>query len=80
MSRLVWLAVCMAITYTAAHAQQFNCADFQRNPDGSWSPVRQMTILNDNGGRVSMVPGVTFKEGTKFVGVDYGAILNRQCR
>jgi hypothetical protein len=26
-----------------------------------------------------MGPGVTFKEGVKFVRVDLGAILNRQC-
>jgi hypothetical protein len=79
MSRLPWLALCAAIISTAAHGQQLDCADFQRNPDGSWSPLRQMTIPNLNGGRVSMGPSVTFKEGTKFVGVDLGSILNRQC-
>jgi hypothetical protein len=79
MHRLLWLAVCIAMISTTAHAQQLDCADFVRNPDGSWSPARQMTIPNLNGGRVSMGPGVTFKEGAKFVGVDLGAILDRQC-
>jgi len=79
MSRLPWLALCAALIGTAADAQELDCADFHRNPDGSWSPSRQMTIPNLNGGRVSMGPGVTFKAGEKFVGVDLGAVLDRQC-
>jgi hypothetical protein len=51
------------------------CADFQRNPNGSWSPVRAVTL---NG--VMMGPGVAFTPGVLFGGVDLATILNQQCR
>lgn len=61
---------------TVALAQQpLSCADFVRNPNGSWSPVRPVTL---NG--VTMGPGVQFVPGVSFGGVDLASILNQQCR
>jgi hypothetical protein len=50
------------------------CSDFVRNSNGSWSPVRPVTI---NG--VTMGPGVAFAPGVAFGGVDLAAVLNQQC-
>jgi hypothetical protein len=50
------------------------CADFVRNPDGSWSPMRPVTL---NG--VTMGPGVKFTPGVSFGGINLAAVLNQQC-
>lgn len=52
----------------------FSCADFVRNPNGSWSPVRPVTI-----GSVTMGPGVSFNPGMLIGGVDIAAWLNANC-
>ena len=57
-----------------AQARPLTCADFQRNPNGSWSALTPITL---NG--VSFGPGVSFTAGVSFGGIDLGAILNRQC-
>jgi hypothetical protein len=56
-------------------AQGLTCADFSRNPNGSWSPVR---VIHLNG--ITMGPGVAFSPGVYFGGVDLATILNQQCR
>jgi len=68
------IALCTVGVGPAA-AQQLTCADFVRNPNGSWSPVRPITL---NG--VTMGPGVQFMPGVSFGGVDLASILNQQCR
>ena len=50
------------------------CSDFSQNPNGSWSPVRPVTV---NG--VTMGTGVQFMPGVLFGGVDLGSALNQQC-
>lgn len=65
----------MVAAGSPASAQSgLTCADFQHNSDGSWSPVHPVTI---NG--VTMGPGVAFREGVSFGGVDLAAALNKQC-
>jgi hypothetical protein len=77
--RVAWsvLALCalFGTTLVPAAAHGLTCSDFVRNPDGSWSPVRVITL---NG--VTMGPGVAFSPGVAFGGVDLATILNRQCR
>jgi hypothetical protein len=70
-------ALCFAgLAPVAAIAQNapLTCADFARNPDGSWSPLVPVTI-----GAVTMGPGVRFTPGVSFGGIDLASILNRQC-
>ena len=50
------------------------CADFVRNPNGTWSPVHPVQI-----GPVTMGPGVSFSPGVQFGGIDLASILNKQC-
>lgn len=68
-------------TFTQPPAQggpnvPLTCADFQRNADGSWSPLHPVTINGVTMGG----PGVQFREGVSFGGVDLAAALNKQCR
>lgn len=66
------MALCAA---TAAAGEELSCLDFQRNPNGSWSPLKPVSI-----GGVQMTPGVQFTPGVSFSGIDLAAELNRQCK
>ena len=86
----IFLIVSTAVLVSPAFSQSANqsltaqdrptvlltCADFQRNLNGSWSPLHQVTINGVTMGG----PGVAFTEGVSFGGGDLGAALNRQCR
>ena len=77
--KLVIIAAAAAIVSCAAlpaQAQQgpLTCADFQRNANGSWSPVHPVQI-----GGVTLGPGVAFGEGAIFAGVPLAKILNERC-
>jgi len=50
---------------------------FQRNADGSWSCVRDVT-LNGPGGRIQVPAGKRFHRGTVFMGVDLAGFLEEQ--
>ena len=52
---------------------------FQRNADGSWSCIRDVT-LNGPGGRIQVPAGKTFQRGMMFMGVDLARFLDRQAR
>jgi hypothetical protein len=56
----------------------FRCANFTHNSDGSWSPLRPVTIRTGDT-TATVAPGVTFGTGATFAGVDLAAVLNRQC-
>lgn len=74
---LILTALCLAglVPITAsAQNRPLTCADFVRNPDGSWSPVVPVFL---NG--VTMGPGVSFRPGVSFGGIDLASVLNRQC-
>jgi len=51
------------------------CAAFKKNPDGSWTSVRDTKV-----GAVRMSSGGTFFPGVKLDGVDVGASLNAKCQ
>jgi hypothetical protein len=70
------VAAVVGLVPTAAGAQQtVHCSDFTRNPNGSWSALKPITL---NG--ISFGPGVAFTAGVSFGGVDLASILNQQCR
>jgi hypothetical protein len=52
---------------------------FQRNADGSWSCIRDVT-LNGPGGRMQVSAGKTFRRGTLFMGVDLAGFLDQESR
>jgi hypothetical protein len=57
-----------------AHQKGIPCDAFQHNPDGSWTPLKPVSL-----GGVHVGPGVSLREGVKFGGVDFAAELNKQC-
>jgi hypothetical protein len=71
---LAFFVVAVAASQSSAQAT-LKCSDFVRNPNGSWSPVRPITL---NG--ITMGPGVAFTPGVSFGGVDLATILNQQCK
>lgn len=44
---------------------------FKRNPNGSWTPLKRVTI-----GGATIGPGASFSEGAVFSGVNLAALLN----
>ena len=56
----------------------FRCTNFTRNSDGSWSPLRPVTIRSGDT-TATLQPGVSFNTGATFGGVDVAAELNRRC-
>ena len=56
----------------------FRCSNFRHNSDGSWSPLRPITIKTGET-TATLAPGVSFGTGVSFAGVDLAAALNRQC-
>ena len=47
------------------------------HPDGSYEPKRSITIAKANG-RVTLNPGVRFRAGVKFMGIDITEILDQE--
>jgi hypothetical protein len=59
-----------------------SCSDFRLNADGSWSPVRKVTIIGPHG-PFSAGPDEIFRiqlQGTTNYGVKVAQILNESCR
>lgn len=62
-----------------AQAPKLNCAQFNHNPNGSWSPTVPVTISGPNGS-VQIGPGASFNPGAVMAGLDLAALLNEQCK
>ena len=56
----------------------FRCTDFTRNSDGSWSPLKPVTISTGDT-KATLQPGVNVTTGATYGGVDVAAELNRRC-
>ena len=56
----------------------FRCANFKHNSDGSWSPLRPITISSGDT-KATLQPGASFTTGATYGGVDLAAELNRRC-
>jgi hypothetical protein len=57
------------------------CTDLQKNPNGAWTPLKQVTISNGSGCTTRIGAGkMAFKPGmATFCGVDVGSMLDKQC-
>ncbi len=62
----------------ALHARGIFCRDFQHNPDGSWSPVRKVTILGTSG-PFSVEPYEKFSLNSTVMSVNISEILDSRC-
>ncbi len=59
--------------------QQIPCDAFKKNPDGSWSSIKPVTISGPTGGSIKIGSGITFRKGVQFMGVDLAALLDANC-
>jgi hypothetical protein len=58
----------------------FPCDAFVKNPDGSWTPTRDVNIVMPNGREVVTVgSAVSFHPGKELRGLDVAALLEQQC-
>jgi hypothetical protein len=74
------LATALSIASSAfAEQDDLTCADFQHNPDGSWTPLTAMTINAPNG-QIEIGPGVSLTAGLPILGLDLAAKLDENCK
>jgi hypothetical protein len=62
-----------------AFAQELRCGSFRRNPLGSWSATRPVTLRGPYG-KISVGRGRTFNRGVYYKGLDLVALLEQRCR
>jgi hypothetical protein len=57
------------------------CSDFRREVDGSWTPLKEISITATDGCSAALKPGAFSLEPgiPMFCGADIGLALNRQC-
>jgi hypothetical protein len=61
-----------------AQPQAAGCSDYQRNPNGTWSPKRPITI--SNGQQTAQIgPGAIIAPGGDYAGINLWEQLNAQC-
>ncbi|MEE8419337.1 MAG: hypothetical protein V3S02_04415 [Dehalococcoidales bacterium] len=51
---------------------------FEKNPDGSWTSIRPVSVLDSDGVEVNVSEGITFARGTLLMGMDWSKWLDRQ--
>src|SRR3954453_3847722 len=67
-------------TNTPAHAQSIllPCDDFIKNPDGSWTPQRDVPVAG-LGRKLTLRQGGALAPGASIVSVDFAVLLEQQC-
>lgn len=77
--------VCAATASNArseTRAVEISCSDFRRNPDGTWSPIRNTVVVGPRG-PFRLLAGEVFHiqlQGATNYGVNVAEILNERCR
>ena len=59
--------------------QESPCSAFKKNPNGSWTCIKPVTISKPDGGQVSLSPGITITRGVSFMGLDVAKWLDENC-
>jgi hypothetical protein len=73
----ITLAVCLN-TATRAQSIVLPCEDFIKNPDGSWTPQRDVPVTG-LGRKLTLRQGGALAPGAAILSVDFAALLNQQC-
>ena len=82
--KIVLLATCLVtpLAFSAqakpAANQWLRCADYQRNPDGSWTARRDAMVALP-GGNVTIRANTAFPASGTYMGVRFGYLLDEQC-
>lgn len=51
---------------------------FKKNPDGSWTSIKPVSVLDPDGFVVNVSEGITFSRGTLLIGMDWSKWLDKQ--
>ena len=51
--------------------------EYQKNPDGSWTCVKNSDVTTKTGRIVRIAPGTTFKKDIRFLGMDIVGALDQ---
>jgi hypothetical protein len=78
-SIVVACSVILGIAPALAETGKAPCASFQRLPDGKWKVLRPVKIEHASAS-VMLSAGMTIGPGTKAVGVDIYAALQKSCQ
>ncbi len=57
---------------------QFPCDAFQKNPDGTWTCIKPVTVQTPMG-ELKFLPGMTFRKGAQYDGIDVATLLDQKC-
>jgi hypothetical protein len=72
-------AAMLPVLSSAAPAQQaISCPDFRHNEDGSWTPLKNITIAGPNR-QAEFRPGMSLRAGVVVNGVDLGGLFDVMC-
>ncbi|HXY57109.1 MAG TPA: hypothetical protein VEH76_00860 [Methylocystis sp.] len=72
-------AATLLLLSSAAPAQQpISCSDFRHNEDGSWTPLKSVTIGGPQR-TAQFGPDMTLRAGVVVNGVDLGGLLDVMC-
>ena len=63
---------------TQAQGISLPCEDFIKNPDGSWTPMRDVRV-DGVGRKLVLRAGGELRPGAAILSVDYAALLDQQC-
>ena len=69
--------VCLC-TATQAQSIVLPCEDFIKNPDGSWTPQRDVPVTG-LGRKLTLRQGGALAPGAAILSVDFAALLEQQC-
>jgi HdeA/HdeB family len=75
---LLFALVCLIQSAQSANAQGVPCADFVRNPDGSWTAANNVAFPGP-GRAINLRQGSVMKPGMVILGTDVAATLNAEC-
>ena len=67
-----------AYIFPELRAQGVFCADFRKNPLGSWTPLRKVTIIGPSG-PFTVEPDEIFSLDSTVMSVNIAAILDERC-
>ncbi|WP_028322688.1 hypothetical protein [Desulfatiglans anilini] len=50
---------------------------YEKNPDGSWTAVKNSDIVTKSGSFIRIAPGMSFRKGVRIWGLDVVEVLDK---
>ncbi len=51
---------------------------FKKNPDGSWTSIEPVSVLDADGTEIKVSQGINFSRGSLLIGMDWSKWLDKQ--